>query len=150
MTRFASRSSGLYSLRSRDPPAPFPCTSYSFSSFSRPRRETSTSEPRRASTMKGCERENYPSCLRMRARSLARSLACQRLRICVYVCVYSMRECKLSHVGLRVCTTGRQMKNEVRSLRTFRAIVCGRVEEGDCAKGASLFPRCMYTTSFET
>lgn len=93
-------------------------------------------------------RENYPSCLRMRAR--ARSLACQRLRICVCVCVYSMRECKLSHVGLRVCTTGRRMKNEVRSLRTFRAVVCGRVEGGDCAKGASLFPRCMYTTSFET
>lgn len=145
MTRFASRSSGLYSLRSRDPPAPFLCTSYSSSSFSRPQRETSTSEPRRASTMKGCERENYPSCL-LRARALARVSAAAYM----CVCVYSMRECKLSHVGLQVCTTGRRMKNEVRSLRTFRAVVCGRVEGGDCAKGASLFPRCMYTTSFET
>lgn len=60
---------------SRSSRFPYPCFS---SSSSRPRRETSTTEPRRASTMKGCERENYPSCLRMRARSLA----CQRLRIC--------------------------------------------------------------------
>lgn len=81
-----------------------------------------------------------------RARALARVSAAAYM----CVCVYSMRECKLSHVGLQVCTTGWRMKNEVRSLRTFRAVVCGRVEGGDCAKGASLFPRCMYTTSFET
>lgn len=92
-----------------------------------------------------------------KGRTTLRVCECARARVSaaayMCVCIQYAGMFELLHVGFRDCTIVRRIKNEVQSLRSFSR-GCLREAEGrrggsDCAKGTSLFPRCMYT-SFET